>query len=112
MKRANKKNNIKPPDGKWAACRRKSPEAKDYIPAMSAACNFAFVNRQMITHWAREAFSKVFQRPPDALDMKIVYDVAHNLAKVQSHAIDGEIRKVTVHRKVATRQFPPGHHDI
>jgi len=112
MERAINKYNIKLPDRELAACPSKSPEAEDYIPAMSAACNFAFVNRQMITHWAREAFSKVFQRPADTLDMKIVYDVAHNVAKVESHTIDGETKKVTVHRKGATRSFPPGHHDI
>src|SRR6266705_6522986 len=112
MERAISKYNIHLPDRELAACPSKSPEAEDYIPAMSAACNFAFVNRQMITHWAREAFSKVFQRPADTLDMKIVYDVAHNVAKVESHTIDGETKKVTVHRKGATRSFPPGHHDI
>ena len=112
MERAINKYNIKLPDRELAACPSKSPEAEDYIPAMSAACNFAFVNRQMITHWAREAFAKVFQRPADKLDMKIVYDVAHNVAKVESHIIDGETRKVTVHRKGATRSFPPGHHDV
>src|SRR5213078_2590187 len=98
MERAINKYNIKLPDRELAACPSKSPEAEDYIPAMSAACNFAFVNRQMITHWSREAFSKVFQRPADSLDMKIVYDVAHNVAKVESHLIDGETKKVTVHR--------------
>src|SRR5437879_7116435 len=112
IERAINKYNIKLPDRELAACPSKSPEAEDYIPAMSAACNFAFVNRQMITHWSREAFSKVFQRPADSLDMKIVYDVAHNVAKVESHAIDGETKKVTVHRKGATRSFPPGHRDI
>src|SRR5881397_1791975 len=112
MERAIGKYNIQLPDRELAACPSKSPEAEDYIPAMSAACNFAFVNRQMITHWSREAFSKVFQRPADSLDMKIVYDVAHNVAKVESHLIDGETKKVTVHRKGATRSFPPGHRDI
>jgi len=112
MERAISKYNIKLPDRELAACPSKSPEAEDYIPAMSAACNFAFVNRQMITHWSREAFSKIFQRPADSLDMKIVYDVAHNVAKVESHKIDGETKKVTVHRKGATRSFPPGHPDI
>ena len=112
MERAISKYNVKLPDRELAACPSKSSEAEDYIPAMSAACNFAFVNRQMITHWAREAFSKVFQKPADSLDMKIVYDVAHNVAKVESHTVDGELRKVTVHRKGATRSFPPGHHDV
>ena len=112
MERAINKYNVRLPDRELAACPSKSPEAEDYIPAMSAACNFAFVNRQMITHWSREAFSKVFQRPADSLDMKIVYDVAHNVAKVETHKIDGESKKVTVHRKGATRSFPPGHHDV
>jgi len=112
MERAINKYNVKLPDRELAACPSKSPEAEDYIRAMSSACNFAFVNRQMITHWAREAFSKVFQRPADSLDMKIVYDVAHNVAKFESHMIDGETRKVTVHRKGATRSFPPGHKDV
>src|SRR5215467_1288626 len=112
MERAISKYNVQLPDRELAACPSNSPEAEDYIPAMSAACNFAFVNRQMITHWAREAFSKVFQKPADSLDMKIVYDVAHNVAKVESHMIDGENRKVTVHRKGATRSFPPGHPDV
>ena len=112
MERAISKYNVSLPDRELAACPSKSSEAEDYIPAMSAACNFAFVNRQMITHWAREAFSKIFQKPADSLDMKIVYDVAHNVAKVESHMVDGERTKVTVHRKGATRSFPPGHHDI
>ena len=112
MERAISKYHVELPDRELAACPSKSAEAEDYIPAMSAACNFAFVNRQMITHWAREAFAKIFQKPADSLDMKIVYDVAHNVAKVESHMVDGEVRKVTVHRKGATRSFPPGHHDI
>jgi len=112
MERAISKYNIRLPDRELAACPSKSPEAEDYIPAMSAACNFAWVNRQMITHWARQAFEKVFQKPADSLDMHIVYDVAHNVAKAETHKVDGEMRKVMVHRKGATRSFPPGHADI
>ncbi len=112
MERAVNKYNIQLPDRELAACPSKSPEAEDYIPAMSAACNFAWVNRQMITHWARKAFEKVFDKPADSMDMKIVYDVAHNVAKVESHNIDGDIKKVIVHRKGATRSFPPGHPDV
>src|SRR5881397_2181857 len=112
MERAINKYNIKLPDRELAACPSKSPEAEDYVAAMSAACNFAWVNRQMITHWARQAFEKVFQRTADSMDMRIVYDVCHNVAKVESHKIDGKPTKVIVHRKGATRAFPPGHPDV
>src|SRR6266542_2288672 len=112
MERAINKYNIKLPDRELAACPSKSPEAEDYIPAMSAACNFAWVNRQMITHWARQAFEKVLQRTADSLDMRIVYDVAHNVAKFETHKVDGKMRKVIVHRKGATRSFPPGNPEI
>src|SRR6266571_3067092 len=112
MERATGKYNIHLPDRELAACPSKSPEAEDYIPAMSAACNFAWINRQMITHWARQAFEKVFAKSPDAMDMRIVYDVCHNVAKIESHQIDGEATKVIVHRKGATRSFPPGHPDV
>src|SRR5438445_13674904 len=99
MERAINKYNIKLPDRELAACPSKSPEAEDYIPAMSAACNFAFVKRQMITHWSREALSKVFQRQADSVDMKIVYDVADDAAKLESNLIDGVTKSVTVDRK-------------
>ena len=112
MERAIGKYNIQLPDRELAACPSKSPEAEDYIPAMSAACNFAWVNRQMITHWARQAFEKVFSKSADSMDMRIVYDVCHNVAKIESHQIDGEATKVIVHRKGATRSFPPGHPDV
>lgn len=112
MERAMGKYNIQLPDRELAACPSKSSEAEDYIPAMSAACNFAWVNRQMITHWSRQAFEKVFQKPADSMDMKIVYDVCHNVAKVESHNVNGQVSKVIVHRKGATRSFPPGHPDV
>src|SRR5216683_2138172 len=105
-------NNIVLPDRELAACPSKSPEAEDYLPAMSAACNFAWVNRQMITHWARQAFERVLKTSADKLDMKIVYDVAHNVAKTETHKVDGKMRKVIVHRKGATRSFPPGNAEI
>lgn len=112
MERAVGKYNIRLPDRELAACPSKSPEAEDYIPAMSAACNFAWVNRQMITHWARQAFEKVFKKTADSMDMRIVYDVAHNVAKTENHKVDGEMRKVIVHRKGATRSFPPGSPEV
>src|SRR3989440_8992050 len=110
--RATGKYNIHLPDRELAACPSKSPEAEDYIPAMPAACNFAWINRQMITHWVRQAFEKRFTQSSDAMDMRIVYDVCHNVAKIESHQIDGEATKVIVHRKGATRSFPPGHPDV
>jgi tRNA-splicing ligase RtcB len=82
-----------------------SPEGKSYLAAMAAAANFAFANRQMITHWTREAFARVLGRG----ELRIVYDVCHNIAKFEEHAVGGSRRRVLVHRKGATRAFPAGH---
>ena len=79
-----------------------SPEGRDYIAAMRAAANFAFANRQMITHWIRQAFGRVLGRG----ELEVVYDVAHNIAKEETHVVDGLERPVLVHRKGATRAFP------
>lgn len=108
MERSIRKYDIKLPDRQLACAPLKSPEAEDYISAMSSACNFAWSNRQMITHWTREAFEKVFKRSAESMDMHVVYDVAHNIAKIEEHEIDGKRVKVCVHRKGATRAFPPG----
>lgn len=89
-----------------------SDEGKRYFGAMSAAANFAWANRQMITHWVREAFSQVFRQSPERLGMHLVYDVAHNIAKIEPYVVDGEERQLIVHRKGATRAFPPGHPDV
>lgn len=90
----------------------KSPEGQRYFGAMSAAANFAWANRQMITHWVREAFSQVFRRSPHDLGMSLVYDVAHNIGKIEPYAVDGGQKQLIVHRKGATRAFPPGHPEI
>ena len=90
----------------------RSPEGQRYFGAMSAAANFAWANRQMITHWVREAFSRVFGRSPEDLGMRLVYDVAHNIGKIEEYPVDGQPRRVVVHRKGATRAFPPGHPEI
>ncbi|HEY9900524.1 MAG TPA: RtcB family protein [Pantanalinema sp.] len=82
-----------------------SPEGRAYLGAMAAACNFAWANRQVIVHRVREVFSRLF--PEARLDQ--VYDVAHNIAKLETHRIEGAERRVLVHRKGATRAFPPGH---
>jgi tRNA-splicing ligase RtcB len=79
---------------------------------MSAAANFAWVNRSCITYLARKAFSDVFQREPDDLDMSLVYDVCHNIAKVEQHVVDGEEKTLLVHRKGSTRAFPPQHPNL
>lgn len=112
MERAMRKYGTIPPDRELASVPFNTPEAQDYIKAMAAAANFAWTNRQLITHWTREAFKKVLKRDPDQLGMRIVYDVAHNIAKLEEHIVDGKRRKLIVHRKGATRAFPPGHPEI
>ena len=109
MERAIQKYNIKLPDRQLACAPAKSNEVEDYIGGMSSAANFAWVNRQMITHWTRESFEKIFGKSADQLDMGLIYDVAHNIAKIEEHVVDGGMKKVYVHRKGATRAFPPGH---
>jgi tRNA-splicing ligase RtcB len=79
---------------------------------MNAAANFAFANRQMMSYRVREAFTRVFEQPWERLGMTLVYDVAHNIAKYEQHDVDGARRRVCVHRKGATRAFPPGHADV
>jgi len=76
---------------------------------MYAAANFAFANRQLITHFVRQAFEEVFRRGPADLGLEVVYDVCHNIAKVETHRVAGKETRLCVHRKGATRAFPPGH---
>ena len=112
MERAMRKYGIRPPDRELASLPFKTPEAQQYFKAMAAAANFAWTNRQIIMHWVRESFRKVFHKPPEDLGMKLIYDVAHNIAKLEEHIIDGKKYRVIVHRKGATRAFPPGHPEI
>jgi len=112
MERAMRKYGISVPDRELAAVPFKSPEAQDYFAAMAAAANFAWTNRQIITHWVRESFKQIFKTDPEKLDLEVVYDVAHNIAKIEEHVINGKKYRVVVHRKGATRAFPPGHPDI
>lgn len=86
-----------------------SKEGQDYLGAMACAANFAWANRQLLMHGVREAFSSVFGRKARAKDLPMVYDVCHNIAKMEEYEIDGEKKRVCVHRKGATRAFPPGH---
>jgi len=89
-----------------------SPEGQDYFKAMVCAANSAFANRQVITHRVREVFSDVFKRDARDLGLEIIYDVCHNIAKVERHRVNGEERELVIHRKGATRSFPPGHPEL
>jgi tRNA-splicing ligase RtcB len=109
---AMKKYGIAVRDRELACAPFSSNEGADYYGAMVCAANMAFANRQVIVHRIREAFKQVFHMDPEALDMHIIYDVCHNIAKVERHTVDGVSRDVLVHRKGATRSFGPGHPDI
>jgi len=112
MTQAMRKYKIEVPDRELCCAPTTSPEGQAYLGAMSAAANYAFANRQAMMHWTREAFSKVMGQSPEDMDMKLIYDVAHNMGKVEEHDIEGKKTKVVVHRKGATRAFPPGHPDV
>jgi tRNA-splicing ligase RtcB len=100
------------PDRQLACAPIDSPEAEHYLGAMRAAANFAWCNRQTLMHEARCVFAEVFGRPWEALGLELVYDVAHNTAKMEEHEVDGRRKVVCVHRKGATRAFPAGHPDV
>ncbi len=112
MMNAMRKYGINLPDRQLACAPIYSKEAKDYIKAMTSAANFAWCNRQMIAHWVRESFEKVFGKNAQELGIEMIYDVAHNIAKREKHVINGQEKWVWVHRKGATRAFPPGHPEI
>ncbi len=112
LDRATKKYGITLPDRQLACAPVESSEGQDYFKAMCAGANYAWANRQVITHWVREAFTRFFRKDMDALGMSLIYDVAHNVAKLEEHVINGEKKTVYVHRKGATRAFPPEHPDV
>ncbi|MDD2201250.1 MAG: RtcB family protein, partial [Firmicutes bacterium] len=112
MMSALKKHDIVVPDRQLACAPLNSEEGKRYFAAMAAAANFAWANRQCIMHWAREAVAAELGSTPSRLGMTLVYDVCHNIAKIEDHIVGGEKSRVCVHRKGATRAFPPGHSDI
>ncbi|MGB4644511.1 MAG: RtcB family protein [Dictyoglomaceae bacterium] len=112
MSNAMRKYGIELPDKQLACAPFDSPEGQDYFQAMCAAANFAWANRQMITHWVREVFEEVLREGADKLGMRLIYDVAHNIAKLEEHNVDGKMEEVVVHRKGATRAFPAGHPDL
>jgi tRNA-splicing ligase RtcB len=112
MAAAMAKHHLSVPDRQLACVPVDSPEGKEYLGAMAAAANFAWANRHVLAHEARAAFAAAFGMTPDRTGMDLVYDVAHNLAKIEDHMIDGAMRSLCVHRKGATRAFGPGHRDL
>ncbi|HDM31979.1 MAG TPA: RtcB family protein, partial [bacterium] len=103
------KYGIKLPDKELVCVPFNSPEGQRFFKAMSAACNFAWANRHMITFYTRKAWQKVLGKNAS---LKLLYDVAHNIAKIEEHEVDGKKMKLIVHRKGATRAFPPFHPEI
>ncbi len=112
MRRAIKKYGIVLVDKQLSCAPSSSPEGQLYFSAMKAGANFAWANRQMIMHWVRESFEAVLQQPAEKLGLHLIYDIAHNIAKLEEHEVDGKRRQLYVHRKGATRAFGPGHKEI
>ena len=110
LESATKKYHITIPDRQLACAPITSPEGRSYFGAMAAAANYAWANRQMITHATRQVLSKMFRI--DHEEMPLIYDVAHNVAKMEEHVLDGKHMNVCVHRKGATRAFGPGTWDL
>lgn len=103
---------IKLPDRQLVCAPVQSPEGAKYLGQMRAAANYAWANRQMIMHLTRRAFERVFNTPPERLGLHLVYDVAHNIAKMETYRVGQEEKSLCIHRKGATRAFPPGHPEI
>jgi len=95
------------PDRQLAYAPSGTKEFERYLGAMFSAANYAFANRQMITHWVRESFVRVLKKPIEEIGLDIVYDLHHNTAKVEEHKVDGEKKLLLVHRKGSTRAYPP-----
>jgi tRNA-splicing ligase RtcB len=109
---ASKKYRIELPDPQLCCAPVSSPEGQRYLGAMACAANFAFTNRQMITHWVRETFEQTLKMSPKDLKLDLIYDVCHNIAKIETHTVNGGKKRLCVHRKGATRAFPPNHPEV
>ncbi len=109
VERAMPKYNLNPPDRELSCVPTQSDDGQAYFNAMACGANYAWGNRQMILHWVRETFEQHFKQNATDLDMDLIYDVAHNIAKKEDHTIDGKKRTVITHRKGATRAFPANH---
>jgi len=112
MLQASNKYGIELPDRQLCCAPVDSEEGRQYLGAMACAANYAFANRQMITHWVRETLEQVLKMGPKNLKLDLIYDVCHNIAKIEEHQISGKKRRLCVHRKGATRAFPPNHPDM
>ncbi len=112
MLQAVQRYGIEIPDKQLCCAPITAKEGKEYLSAMASAANFAFANRQIITHWVRETFEQVLQVGPSTLKLDLIYDVCHNIAKMETYEIGGKQLTLCVHRKGATRAFPPHHPDI
>jgi len=112
MVRAMPKYGIEVPDRQLACSPVKSPEGQAYLAAMRCAANYAWANRQCITHWVRESFCRVLGKSEAEAGLELIYDVTHNIAKIEEHEVAGRKERLCVHRKGATRAFPAGHPDI
>ncbi len=112
MLRAMQKYGINVPDRQLACAPVSSPEGQAYLAAMRCAANYAWANRQCITHWVREAFCRIMDIGESKAGLELIYDVTHNIAKIEEHEVDGKKTKLCVHRKGATRAFAAGHPDI
>ncbi|NQT53470.1 RtcB family protein [bacterium] len=100
------------PDRQLACAPVHSPEGQRYLGAMRCAANYAWANRQTLMHLVRDTFERFFHASADDLGMDLIWDVAHNIAKMEEHVVDGKPRTLCVHRKGATRAFPPGHPEV
>jgi tRNA-splicing ligase RtcB len=107
-----KRYGINLPDRQLACAPVGSPEGQDYLQAMACAANYAWTNRQCIAHWTRESFGKVLGKGQREIGLEQIYDVCHNIAKIEEHTINGKREVLCVHRKGATRAFPAGHGDV
>jgi len=112
MIRCLQKYNINVPDRQLACAPINSSEGKAYLSAMKCAANYAWTNRQCLMHLTRKVFEKIFGMSWQEMGMELIYDVAHNIAKIESHLVDGKNKKLCVHRKGATRAFGPGHAEL
>ncbi len=112
MRDAPTKYGINLPDRQLACAPVESPEGRQYLGAMRAAANYAWANRQLLMWQTRELFAEFFGRSWQSLGMDLIYDVAHNIAKIEEHTVAGRRKTLCVHRKGATRAFPPGHPDL
>ena len=112
LMKSTQKYGIELPDRQLCCAPVNSKEGRQYLAAMAGAANYAFANRQIIFHWVRESFERIFQMSSERLGLKLIYDVCHNIAKIETHRVDGKDIKLCVHRKGATRAFPPHHPEI